>query len=103
VRGCLHYYGFWEKLCLAYRLYWIEPKSFDKLGDFSLLKNGGQYGSEVWNLIAGKNIYKEVYYNSKIYPAKLELGTSNFKYDSAPEKNSWKMLLEAFSNSFGEW
>lgn len=108
IKGCLHYYGFLEKLSLAYRIYWLEQEAFDRLGKFDLLKTGGTNGSDLWNnIISGKNIYQDIKYKKAggaDYNIVLATEEGNY-YNKQGSLNTeaWKLLLDSFTQSFGSW
>lgn len=108
IYGCLHYYGFWEKLTLAYKIYWLEPDSFDKLGDFSLLKYGGKYSNDnTWdNVCSGKNIYSDISYKlnkEAVYEILPNNSGTSFRKTGSPPTGPWTRLFDAFTQSFGAW
>jgi hypothetical protein len=83
--GCIHYLGFWERFCLAYRLYWMAPDKFDALGASSIWRTGGEYGDDIWkNTYQGKN-------------------PTSFGYSLVSPNTNFKTMLNSFTNSFGGW
>lgn len=109
VRGCVHRIGFWERLTFAWRIYWLEHQSFDKLLQekyIDLWKNGGNKSTGIWNNIGywgelkGHSLYEMKYKASGSYPISLTTGTTITQ--NANEK-ALRNAFTLFTDSFGEW
>ena len=81
----MHKIGFWEKLTLAYRLYWIYPEEFALLlEDNDIWRQGGiastgkfnKYGD--WINFKGKNPYTEMSYKGSNLYSDSESGIYHF-------------------------
>ena len=104
--GCMHKIGFWEKFCLAYRLYWVYPEEFDLLLNDSIWRNGGSnptgaYDASLglWSNYKGKNIYTDISYQGSIlYPTK-----EYNKFNVSSMNDAIGNLFTLFTDSFGQW
>lgn len=99
--GCIHYLGFWERFCLAYRLYWLAPEQFDFLGVSSIWREGGAVENDTWKQLKGKNPYKDITYNYGKIDFTGQVG-SHFTI-STTKNSEFKIILTSFTESFGQW
>ena len=106
--GCMHKIGFWEKLTLAYRLYWIYPEEFALLlEDNDIWRQGGiastgkfnKYGD--WINFKGKNPYTEMSYEQSNLYSDFESGINHFTEQN--QTPAFRNLFALFADSFGEW
>ena len=106
--GCMHKIGFWEKLTLAYRLYWIYPEEFALLlEDNDIWRQGGiastgkfnKYGD--WINFKGKNPYTEMSYKGSNLYSDFESGINHFTEQN--QTPAFRNLFALFADSFGEW
>lgn len=67
--GKYHRFSFWEKVTLAYRLYWLAPDAFDKCGVPDVFRKGGTvevYGKNAEEYEKDKNYLDYAYANKSI-------------------------------------
>ena len=103
--GCMHKIGFWEKFCLAFRLYWVYPEQFDLLLPNNFWRKGGRNSTELyksfgkWSDISGKNIYTDISYSGD----NLLTNSSGALFNMSSMNTAMGKLLSLFADSFGEW
>lgn len=109
-KGCVHRIGFWERLTFAWRIYWLENKSFDKLLQdkyINLWKNGGNKSTGIWNDIGywgelkGHSLYEMRYVNNGTKPISLDTGI--LINNSSTGDQALGNAFTLFTDSFGEW
>lgn len=109
-KGCVHRIGFWERLTFAWRIYWLENKSFDKLLQdkyINLWKNGGNKSTGIWNDIGywgelkGHSLYEMRYVNNSTKPISLDTGV--LINNSSTGDQALGNAFTLFTDSFGEW